>query len=372
MYYVRVDFISRDSITDCGRSRDNNENVGTGYALMVKGQLGFENPGKYEFINRGISGISKNNKENPVEWRDEGLRTEFFHNLNETTEIELCNVIAHHSADKTVAYKNVDGEPVYIGYYFPQNYDKEGKYPVFVFVHGGGWSSHKIFADQEHWQGDYLGYLARYYADKGFICVSVDYRLAREWGQVENYGIIDCYEDCCDAMDYVIAHADDYGIDTQKMYLLGESAGGHLAGALATFHYDRKYSFKKIFLVNPITHFEDGWKERVPVDSNHPSLAELSVEERAEFLSPLSQILESIGEVVLIHGADDKIVNPDHSRKFYNRMMEMNKKCELHLIEKTTHAFLLAEYYKHGLEACKIAIEIIDKSVMKSFLNHSK
>ena len=45
-----------DSITDAFRSREDNNNPGTGYPLLVKAELGFENPGKYEFLNRGISG----------------------------------------------------------------------------------------------------------------------------------------------------------------------------------------------------------------------------------------------------------------------------------------------------------------------------
>lgn len=45
-----------DSITDCGRSREDFSNVGDGYPLLVKAELGFENPGIYEFHNRGISG----------------------------------------------------------------------------------------------------------------------------------------------------------------------------------------------------------------------------------------------------------------------------------------------------------------------------
>ena len=45
-----------DSITDADRERDNDMNVGVGYPLLVKASLGFENPGKHEFINRGISG----------------------------------------------------------------------------------------------------------------------------------------------------------------------------------------------------------------------------------------------------------------------------------------------------------------------------
>lgn len=44
-----------DSITDCGRVNTAN-GLGTGYALLVSSKLGYESPGKYEFINRGISG----------------------------------------------------------------------------------------------------------------------------------------------------------------------------------------------------------------------------------------------------------------------------------------------------------------------------
>lgn len=45
-----------DSITDAGRNKEKPENLGTGYPRFVAGTLDFEQPGKYEFINRGISG----------------------------------------------------------------------------------------------------------------------------------------------------------------------------------------------------------------------------------------------------------------------------------------------------------------------------
>ena len=45
-----------DSITDCGRNREDIASTGVGYAHMVKGHLGCEYPGEYEFINKGISG----------------------------------------------------------------------------------------------------------------------------------------------------------------------------------------------------------------------------------------------------------------------------------------------------------------------------
>ncbi len=45
-----------DSITDSERDRGNEFDMGKGYANLVASQLGFENPLKFKFINRGIGG----------------------------------------------------------------------------------------------------------------------------------------------------------------------------------------------------------------------------------------------------------------------------------------------------------------------------
>ena len=45
-----------DSITDALRSRDSDWFAGNGYPTLVAGRLGYEEPGKYTFLNRGISG----------------------------------------------------------------------------------------------------------------------------------------------------------------------------------------------------------------------------------------------------------------------------------------------------------------------------
>lgn len=45
-----------DSITDSRRDRNDNQFPGSGYATMVAGQLGFDRPGAYRFLNRGIGG----------------------------------------------------------------------------------------------------------------------------------------------------------------------------------------------------------------------------------------------------------------------------------------------------------------------------
>ncbi len=45
-----------DSITDAGRDRDNIASFGVGYPNLVASELMHKYPGKYEFINEGISG----------------------------------------------------------------------------------------------------------------------------------------------------------------------------------------------------------------------------------------------------------------------------------------------------------------------------
>ena len=56
MLNVKTILFQGDSITDCGRSRDNFEAVGTGYPLFVKAQFGTDYPQEFVFQNRGVSG----------------------------------------------------------------------------------------------------------------------------------------------------------------------------------------------------------------------------------------------------------------------------------------------------------------------------
>lgn len=53
---AKVILFQGDSITDCGRARDNDVNTGNGYATLVKASLGLDYPDEYKFINRGVSG----------------------------------------------------------------------------------------------------------------------------------------------------------------------------------------------------------------------------------------------------------------------------------------------------------------------------
>ena len=48
--------IQGDSVTDAGRMKDERNQLGRGYPMLVAAQLGLEAPGKYEVLNRGVGG----------------------------------------------------------------------------------------------------------------------------------------------------------------------------------------------------------------------------------------------------------------------------------------------------------------------------
>lgn len=271
---------------------------------------------------------------------------------------DFSDLIKHHSGDKTIPYKVVNGEELLMSWFFPKDYSKDKKYPVMIYIHGGGWNSREIMADETSWQGDYFGVNARHDANNGFVAVSVSYRLERE--HAEGYQIIDCCDDCFDAVDYILDHAQEYAIDTENVYVIGESAGGHLAGLLATDYKRDGFKFKAAFLGNPVLYFEgDPDFCYIPSSSTHPVWSKMDPKDYARSISPLFHITPDTCPCILIHGAADTCVNPNHSTLFFEKMCEAGLECELHLIENTNHAFMLAEFTDNQ-NACRIAMEIVD------------
>ncbi|MEG0767655.1 MAG: alpha/beta hydrolase, partial [Clostridia bacterium] len=265
---------------------------------------------------------------------------------SQASDLDFYPAIRAHSGDAQAIYKVVAGAPCYLSLYHPLRYDPaRRRYPLLVLIHGGGWQGRRVFADQLHWAGDHLGFLARYYANQGFFCVSMDYRLMREQGQADGYELIDLYEDCMDAQRYIQAHASVWGIDTQDTTLLGESAGGYLAAAMLTLPNEDTGFFTNAILVNAITDLADEhWGNRIARNSAHPLLLGRDMAEKLTLLSPVQNIRPGVCAALLLHGAQDMVVSPHHSQLFYDRMVACGDSAELDVITGADHAFLLVEY----------------------------
>lgn len=280
-------------------------------------------------------------------------------------DCDFAQEIAAHSGDETIVYKNVALEPLYISLYFPNTQTSyKGGYPILLFVHGGGWQSKKVFPGQTSWAGDHLGFLARYYANRGYLCASIDYRLMNRSGHEQDAELIDLYADCMDAAEYVRNRANEWNADAHRIFVLGESAGSYLAAAMATLPLRQREIFSGAILVNAITDLTDEhWGQSISCDSKHPLLAGKSAADKIELLSPCANICPELPPVLLLHGSRDSCVAPVHSMRFYEKSRSFGNDVELDWIMDTEHAFLLAEYMYEkgrGLGAACTAVHCID------------
>lgn len=108
--------------------------------------------------------------------------------------------------------------------YLPaENVEPNGK--VIVWVHGGG------FRGGDRRQG-YIVKLSRAFAEKGYVCISPEYRL-REDPRADFPGTIsDAVSDVYLALEWVAGHGKAYGYDPAEIIMGGGSAGGMLLNYL--------------------------------------------------------------------------------------------------------------------------------------------
>ena len=86
--------------------------------------------------------------------------------------------------------------------------------PLIIFIHGGSWTK----GDKK----DYLIYLLSY-AEKGYVTASLSYRFAQE----EKFPA--AVEDIICGIKWLKNHSVEYGIDSNRVAIVGGSAGAHLA-----------------------------------------------------------------------------------------------------------------------------------------------
>lgn len=110
---------------------------------------------------------------------------------------------------------------------------EEKRLPVIVSVHGGGW----VYGDKELYQ-----FYCMSLAGRGFAVVNFTYRLAPEHKYPAQM------EDINRVMEWIFQNEVQYGFDTGAVFLVGDSAGAHLAGIYSCIctnaAYASAYSFK--------------------------------------------------------------------------------------------------------------------------------
>lgn len=116
---------------------------------------------------------------------------------------------------------------------------KDGRAPCLVFFHGGGWVIGNL---------DSHDVVCRKLADEGeLLVISVDYRLAPE------HRFPAAADDAFAATQWIVANAAQLGIDTTRLTVGGDSAGGNLAAVTALAAREAGLALAGQVLIYPAT-----------------------------------------------------------------------------------------------------------------------
>ena len=236
----------------------------------------------------------------------------------------------------SILYKEVDEHKLYMQVDYPPEYEPSQSYPAMVFFFGGGWNGGNTGQFAPH---------ARHFASRGMICFRVDYRVKSRQGTSP----FESLKDAKSAMRYIREHAEDLGVDPEKLVASGGSAGGHLAVATALIEkYNEAGEDQKVSCVpNALVLFN-------PVYDNGPGGYGFErIGEAYKDFSPLHNIRAGMPPAVVFLGTEDALIPVETASYFKTVMEKVGSKSELYLYEGEGHGFFnyrIIENYKSTLE----------------------
>ena len=217
-----------------------------------------------------------------------------------------------------ILYKNTEEGELNLFVYKPSEFDIKKKYSCIVFFHGGGWNS----GNPEQFDRQ-----SRYFASRGMVAVSVEYRIRN----VHGTSPIQAMEDAKSAIRFIRSNAKLLSIDSNKIAAAGGSAGGHLAAVAGNIdlfdnsNEDLTISSKPnlLILYNPVLHNGRKW----PWIDN-PSNA-----------SPYDNISKGAPPTIILTGTEDKIIPVELIENYKKRMESIGSRCDVIFYEGAEHGF---------------------------------
>jgi acetyl esterase/lipase len=197
--------------------------------------------------------------------------------------------------------------------------------PVIVFWHGGRWR----FGDKTDYR-----FVGAALADSGYVAVVANYR---HYPQVKMPGFL---SDAAQAALWAAAHSKEYGGDPERLYLMGHSAGAHLA-ALVTL--DPRYfaaagqSAPRIAGVIGLSGPYDFLPLLEPDVQDMFGPPPLYPESQ-----PINFVRADAPPVLLVHGLKDDTVLPKNSRNLAGALRTLGVPATLKLYPKASHADTVA------------------------------
>jgi len=233
--------------------------------------------------------------------------------------------------DRDITYCSCHESPLKLDIYYPENPDKLS--PAILFIHGGGWYS----GDKE--DRDYRD-LLQSLVKRGYLVAAVNYRLApgnKFPAQLED---VTC------ALHFLKTNYISYGIQPERIGIMGDSAGGHLAALLA---------LKESCCGNDAQTNCFSGKVRAVVDLFGPVDLSLFFETNRSMLiehvfntdnpecdiirsaSPINYVTDDAPPFLIIQGEKDTVVQPEQSILLYQKLQVCGATTSLIMVQNAGH-----------------------------------
>ncbi len=185
--------------------------------------------------------------------------------------------------------------------------------PVMIFIHGGGFGAgDKGFTPA---QGDLYPRMAKLFAREGFVVFCVNYRLWPNYPE-NLFPVVfgNAVEDVNKAVEWIKSRCIEFGIDTTKLFVCGDSAGGSLAVEIS---YNPPSG-------SPFAGCIDLWGGLPPYGTKQNGI----------YSRPLGKWTPP---TCFIHGTADSVVLYKTSLDLYNRLKRRGVYSEMHALPGKGH-----------------------------------
>ena len=234
--------------------------------------------------------------------------------------------------------------PEKLDLYLPKSRKAGEKSPAVLLIHGGGWKEGDKRQAREIEFGMTL-------AKNDFVAASINYALRSNGKFPLNL------QDCKNGVRYLRAHADELGIDPDRISVMGSSAGGHLA-LLVAYTADQsnlapsqpypgisdKVSSVVDFygISNLATRKEtdpNGKPLKIePLDSTTQSIFGSTPQDWKK-ASPVTYVKRDVPPTLILHGKKDTTVDSDQSQELADTLKKAGATYEIIWLPNAPHSF---------------------------------
>lgn len=232
-----------------------------------------------------------------------------------------CPILAQpFQPDTMVVYKQVDDVELNMHIFLPDS-PVDGA-SALVFYFGGGWNGGAPGQFYPH---------AEHFAKRGMVVFGVEYRIKNTHGTTPFESIADAMS----SMRWVRAHAEEYGIDPNKIVASGGSAGGHLAAATGMVDAydtpDEDLSISRVpnamVLFNPV------------IDNGQDGYGYERIGEAYAQFSPYHNVDDTTPPMTIFLGTNDRLIPVQTMVQFQEALEAKGVRCDVHLYGGQPHGF---------------------------------